>query len=469
MPFRLLSLILLVTVAQPAFAQPAKVVPQSRAQTQLSYAPLVRQVAPAVVNIYTRKVERVVTRGPMANPLLRQFFGDEFQFGVPRERVAQSLGSGVIVDPSGLIVTNNHVVEGASEITVALQDRREFEAALVAADKRSDLAILRIEVPAGAVLPHLEFADSDALEVGDLVLAIGNPFGVGQTVTSGIVSALGRTDVGRLDTQSFIQTDAAVNPGNSGGPLVTMDGRIAGINTAIFSQTGGSVGIGFAIPANLVAATVASAAAGKGIARPWLGASGQVVTAEIASGLGLDRPQGVLITGVHPGGPAQRAGLRQGDLILRVDGREVADPRALKFRIATRPLGSTTTLDVVRRGQPFSISLPLMPPPETPPRQLTLLEGSHPLAGATVGNLSPAFAEELGLDTDRTGVIITELAGGSPAQRVRLRPGDIVQQINGTDVANVADVQRTLRQATGPNWQIIFRRGEQVLNLNLRG
>ena len=345
---RILILFLVAIIAAPLSAQTR--LPASRAEIQLSFAPLVQRVAPAVVNVYSRRVERVQQSPLFNDPFFRHFFGDQFPLGQPRERIAQSLGSGVIIEADGVIVTNNHVIEGATEIVVALADRREFEARLIAADPRVDLAVLRIDA-AGESLPFLEFQDSDSLQVGDLVVAIGNPFGVGQTVTQGIISALGRTGIGDLAAQSFIQTDAAINPGNSGGALVTMDGKLAGINTAIFTRTGGSVGIGFAIPSNLVSSTVASALAGKGIKRPWFGASGEAVTNEIALGLGMTRPAGVLIAEVYPGGPADRAGLRSGDVVLAIDGREVSDPEALKFRIATRKLGETATLDVLRRGR----------------------------------------------------------------------------------------------------------------------
>jgi len=466
----LLSALALLLNAGTVFAQaslPAQRVPQSRTEIQLTFAPLVRQVAPAVVNVYTRKVERVVQRSPLLDdPIFRRFFGDQQMFGIPRERVAQSLGSGVIVEADGVIVTNNHVIDGATEIVVALADRREFEAKVIAADPKTDLAILRIETR-GEVLPALEFRDSDDLQVGELVLAIGNPFGVGQTVTQGIVSALGRTDVGDADAQSFIQTDAAINPGNSGGALVTMDGRLAGINTAIFSKTGGSVGIGFAIPSNLVAATVASALSGKGIRRPWFGASATPVTAEAAQGLGMERPNGVLVGQTFPGGPADRAGLRTGDVVLKVDGREVNDPRALKFRIATRKLGENATLDVLRQGRMRTLSIPLIEAPETPPRELTQLNGNHPLAGATVGNLSPAFAEEIGFDALASGVIVLNLAGGSPANRIRLRPGDVVVKINNTDIKDVADLQRALRNSP-QQWLLVLKRGDQLLQLQVR-
>ena len=331
----------------PAAAdEAARAVPESRAQVQFSYAPLVKQAPPAVVNIYARRLVR--SRPFFDDPFFRRFFGEDSPFGAPRERIENSLGSGVIVSPDGLVLTNHHVIDRASEIIVALADRREFEATVVTDDARTDLAVLRVDTE-GAVLPYLELMDSDDLEVGDIVLAIGNPFGVGQTVTSGIVSALARTQVGVTDYSFFIQTDAAINPGNSGGALVTLDGRLAGVNTAIFSRSGGSIGIGFAIPANMARVVIAGAAAGGRFVRAWLGASGQEVTADMAQALGLERPGGVIVNGIYPGGPADAAGLRIGDVVTAVEGREVADPKALQFRIATRPHGYRVLAGGARR------------------------------------------------------------------------------------------------------------------------
>ncbi|WP_368744860.1 Do family serine endopeptidase [Desertibaculum subflavum] len=441
-------------------------VPTSRAEIQASFAPLVKQVSPTVVNIYTRTVVQQQARSPLFDdPFFRRFFGDQLG-GATRERVQRSLGSGVIADPRGYVVTNNHVVAGAQEITVVLHDRREFEAELILADERTDLAVLKID-PAGAPLPALGFGDSDELEVGDLVLAIGNPFGVGQTVTSGIVSALGRTMVGDADTQSFIQTDAAINPGNSGGALITMDGRLAGINTAIFSRSGGSLGIGFAIPSNLVASVLHAATLGTGVVRPWTGATFQAVTAEIAQSLGFDRPVGVIVRAVYPKGPADRAGIRVGDVITSVDGREVLDPRMLKFRIATKPVGQTAQVEIRRAGAARTVRFPLEAAPENPPRDETLIKGNIPLAGATVANLSPAVAEETGMPPDATGVVITGVARGSPAERLRLRPRDLVLAIDGQDVKRVSDLTGLLANHQG-GWRIAVQRGEQTVNLVIR-
>ena len=449
--------------ALPAPAQQPRL-PASRAEIQFSFAPLVQRAAPAVVNVYTRRVERVPRSPLLDDPFFRRFFGDQVPNGQPRERVAQSLGSGVIVEAEGIIVTNNHVIDGATEIVVALNDRREFEARVIAADPRSDLAILRIDTQ-GEVLPFLQFGDSDDLQVGDLVVAIGNPFGVGQTVTQGIVSAVGRAISDDITAQSFIQTDAAINPGNSGGALLTLDGRLAGINTAIFSKSGGSIGIGFAIPANLVATTVASAMAGKGIKRPWFGARGEAVTNEIAQGLGLSRPNGVLISEVYRGGPADRAGLQPGDVVLAIDGRDVNDAQAMRFRIATRKLGETARLDVLRRSQRMALQIALSEAPENPPRQITQLAGNQPLAGATVANLSPAYADEIGFDTMEHGVIVIDIAPGSPANRLRIRSGDLVVKINGQDVADVRQLQGLLR---GNQWAVVLRRGKQLLSFSVK-
>lgn len=465
--FAAAALLALALSPLPAGAQD-RALPQSRADIQLSFAPVVRQVAPAVVNIYSRRVEQVRSVPPLfEDPLFRRFFGDQLMFGQqPRERVQQSLGSGVVVDAEGVIVTNNHVIEGATEIVVALADRREFEAKLLAADPKTDLAVLRIDTK-GENLPVLAFRDSDDIEIGDLVLAVGNPFGVGQTVTQGIVSALARTGVGDGDTQSFIQTDAAINPGNSGGALVTMDGRLVGINTAIYSRSGGSMGIGFAIPSNLVNQTVHQAVTGKGIVRPWLGAGGQMVTAELAAGLGLARPAGVLLSDVYGGGPADRAGLRTGDVILKVDGREVLDPRALKFRIAARGVGETATLDIQRKGQALKIALPLETPPENPPRDVTTLTGNGPLSGAIVGNMSPAYNEELGLDSFGRGVVITDATPNGLVRQTGLRRGDVLLEVNGVKIATVADLKAVVQKG-GRDWRLTVRRGDQTLNLKYK-
>src|SRR5215469_484585 len=344
--FPLLLCLILLPVA--ALAQ-MRAVPETRAQVQLSFAPVVKKTAPAVVNVFSRRTIKTAGSPFFDDPLFRRFFGENSPFRGPSERVQRSLGSGVLVAADGTVVTNHHVIKDADEVTVVLADRREFEAKIIRSDERTDLAVLKIEVGAEA-LPFLELRDSDELEVGDLVLAIGNPFGVGQTVTSGIISALARTGVGVSDYRFFIQTDAAINPGNSGGALVSLDGRLVGINTAIYSRSGGSIGIGFAIPSLMVKAVLANGGKDGRIVRAWIGASGQPVTSDLAASLGLQRPVGVLLKDVLPNSPAAKAGLKTGDVIEEINGHVVEDLESLRFRIATLPIGSTARLVAFRGG-----------------------------------------------------------------------------------------------------------------------
>ena len=446
-----------------------KRVPQARSEIALSFAPLVKSAAPAVVNIYTRRLVRARRVSPLFNdPFFRRFFGDQFfQGNAPERRVQNSLGSGVIVSADGLIVTNHHVIDKADEITVVLTDRREFDAEVVIRDERTDLAVLRIQAK-NEKLPFLSLRDSDSLEVGDIVLAIGNPFGVGQTVTSGIVSALARTAQGVSDFGFFIQTDAAINPGNSGGALVSLDGRLIGINTAIYSRGGGSNGIGFAIPSNMVATVIGGAAAGGQVVRPWLGARGQTISSDIARSLGLSRPSGVLVNAVHKGGPADKAGLKVGDVIVSIGGRPVPDGNALRFRVATMNVGGDADLQIVRNGQLATLTIKLISAPEVPPRDLTFIEGQNPYAGAEVANLSPALAEEISVDSDLSGVIVIRLKRGSPADRIGLEPGDILLRLNGETIGSVATLREFVRRNYSA-WQVEIRRGGRVLQIVVQG
>lgn len=442
-------------------------VPDTTEQIQLSFAPVVRVAAPAVVNIYSRRVVRAGPSPLLDDPFFRRFFGDDFSFGVPRQRVENSLGSGVIVAPEGIIVTNHHVVAGADEITVALADKREFAARLLGSDERTDLAVLEVDA-AGESLPFIVFRDSDAVQVGDLVLAIGNPFGVGQTVTSGIVSAEARTRIGITDLNFFIQTDAAINPGNSGGALVDMSGRLIGINTAIYSKSGGSIGIGFAVPSNMVHSVVAGFSGGGRLERPWIGAWGRAVTSDVAQALGMRRPAGVLIEEVADGGPGDQAGIRTGDVILEINGRPVDDPQALGYRVATLPMNGSAEVLVWRRGQQQTLSLSVRAAPEDPPRDAVELGGSQPLAGASVANLSPALAEELGTDRFYKGVVVIAVRPGSPAQRIGLQPGDRIIAINGEQPTSSSGVRKQVARRV-QEWQIVIDRGDQRFNLVFGG
>jgi Do/DeqQ family serine protease len=453
-----------LTASQPPSAS-GRVTPTSQAQLQLSFSEVVKRTAPAVVNVYTKKIVR---RSPMLDdPFFRRFYGipDQAARGPAQRKVQNSLGSGVIVRGDGVVITNNHVIEGADEIVVVLADKREFDAKILLADDKTDLAVLKINT-AGRTLPALRFHNSDDAEVGDIVLAIGNPFGVGQTVTSGIISALARTQVGVSDYQFFIQTDAAINPGNSGGALVTMNGDLIGINTAIFSRTGGNVGIGFAIPANMVKLVAASAeSGGKQIARPWIGVDGQPVTSDIADSLGLDRPQGILLQDVPAASPLARAGLKTGDVVTKIDGFEVNDLQSLRYRMATKGVGKTAEIGYLRNGAPASAQVALVTAPDTPARNTTEVDGANPFNGATVSNLNPAFAEELGISRTR-GVVIAEVARGSLAARVGFRPGDFVLAVNGRDINGVDVLNEQLRQRPRA-WEIAVERNGQVRRVRL--
>ena len=460
------------TVAQTTETTTAalRLVPQSDAQIKLSFAPIVKKVAPAVVNVYaSRKVvqQRRQVSPFFDDPFFRRFFGQPGGggFDQPRQRVESSLGSGVIISADGTVITNHHVIKDADEVRVALNDRREFDADIVLMDERTDLAVLKIrgEGPFDSV----EFADSDGLEIGDIVLAIGNPFGVGQTVTQGIVSATARTQVGVTDFQFFIQTDAAINPGNSGGALVDMTGKLVGINTAIFSRSGGSNGIGFAIPAHMARFVAKAADHGGKVQRPWLGATVQMVNAEIAEALSLDRPRGVLVTAVFEGSPAKEAGLKVSDLVVSVDGREVADPNSFGYRFATRMIGETSTFVVLRDGKEETVTVHLQPAPETVPRDTRELNDYSPFEGTTVMNLSPAVAEELGLDGLFEGVVISEVRRGSTADRVGLRPGDIIRGVNRQTIESTRMLETITR--TPPRvWQLDIERDGKVSQIILR-
>ena len=460
---RLLAAFLIsVLTLTSAFAQDRRV-PSSAAELRLSYAPIVQRVQPAVVNVYAAKV--IQNHNPLLDdPIFRRFFGVPGQQG---EQMQRSLGSGVMVDPSGLVVTNNHVIEGADQVKVSLSDKREFEAEIVLKDTRSDLAVLRLK-DAHEKFPTLDFANSDELQVGDVVLAIGNPFGVGQTVTHGIISALARTQVGITDYQFFIQTDAAINPGNSGGALVDMTGKLAGINTAIFSRSGGSQGIGFAIPANMVRVVVASArSGGKAVKRPWLGARLQTVTPEIAETIGLKRPSGALVANVVPASPAARAGLKPSDLIVAIEGQPIDDPNAFDYRFATRPLGGAAEIDVQRGGRLVKLSVPLETAPDRGRDEIVLTTRS-PFQGAKVANISPAVADEMHLDADTEGVVVIDTAEDSTAANVGFQKGDIILAVNSQKIAKTSDLEKATKDGARL-WRIKLTRGGQQISVTLGG
>lgn len=437
--------------AQAAVRQADVRVPRSAAEVSLSFAPVARAVRPAVVNVFTAKVVQDRVQLSPWHPIFRS-----------QPRVENSLGSGVIVDPSGLVVTNAHVVGGADQIIVALADRREFPAKILFVDRRLDLALLKVD-PGEALLPSLGFADSDTAEVGDLVLAVGNPFGLGQTVTQGIVSAVARSGVGVSDAQYFIQTDAAINRGNSGGALVNLSGELLGINTQIITPDaqGGSVGIGFAVPSNMVRLFLRAAGSGK-LVLAWLGVDGEALTAETSRQAGLDLPSGVRVTDIYPSSPAARAGLRPGDVIVGVDGRDVADPSALRYVVSTRDPESQVTLSVIRDRQKLAVPVRLALPPENPPRAVTQIPAGNILSGVTIANLSPAYAQELGVGLPDRGVVVTAIDGGAVARRLSSpRPGDVIEAVNGRPVGDVKEVIALLQASPERTLFRINRSGQK--------
>lgn len=431
--------------------------PDSAAEITLSFAPVVRAASPAVVNIYATRVVQE-RRSPFAgDPFFDQFFQD---FGSVTPRSQNSLGSGVIVDGSGIVVSNYHVVQQADEIRVVLADNREYQASVMLADQSSDLAVLQLEGPGD--LPALALRDSNDLQVGDLVLAIGNPFGVGQTVSSGIISGLARSAFSVGDGRGyFVQTDAAINPGNSGGALVDMQGRLVGINTAILSKGGGSNGIGFAIPSNLVAAVVAQARAGATrFARPWAGVTAQAMDGALAEALGMAAPQGTVLTGLHPASPFAQAGLQEGDVVIGFGGQPVNSPQELMFRLATQGIGVTVAVDYLREGRAARADVTLNAAPDSPPRDETMVPEGLALQGAVLLRLNPAVAEEFGLPMAEGGVLVAGV--GDWAARVGLVAGDILLAVNGVAVAGPSDVLDLLGQG-GRRWVLdVVRQGSRV-------
>ncbi len=449
-----------VPLGQPG-GLPSPSVPQSQAQIDLSFAPLVRQTAPAVVNVYAARATPQ-RRSPFADD---PFFGRFFDQDGRPPRLQSSLGSGVIVTPDGLVITNNHVVANADEVKVAFADGREFECEIVSRDDKVDLAVLRIRGP--GPFPVLPLGNSDEAQIGDLVLAIGNPFGIGQTVTNGIVSALARTHVGVNDFGFFIQTDAAINPGNSGGALIDMKGRLIGVNTAIFSRSGGSNGIGFAIPSNMVRAFVQAAESGNAFERPFIGASFLPVTPDIAGALGLDRPTGALVQGVLSGGPAQVAGIEVGDVVMAMNGVPIENPDALGYRLATAGIGTTVEVEVLRRDARQRLLLKLDAAPEVPPRDGRRLAGRTPFSGLDIANLSPKLAGELDMPQDATGVVVVGVVRGSFADRFGFAAGDVILSLNGEPVESTAALEAILADSP-PGWTFEVRRGDQVFAQRVR-
>ncbi len=432
--------ILILALAMPVAADTR--VPASQAEVQLSFVPVVKAAAPAVVNIYARRViER--THSPFADD---PFFGQLFRnFEGRGPRVENSLGSGVILSASGIVVSNYHVVGQATDIRVVLNDRREFSARVLMGDEESDLAILQLEDAPD--MPALPLRDSETVEVGELVLAIGNPFGVGQTVSSGIVSGLARSGLATGNVRGyFIQTDAPINPGNSGGALVDIEGRLIGINTAILSRSGGSNGIGFAIPSALVKQFVAQAEAGNTrFERPWAGLTGQPVTADMAEGLGLPRPGGIIISDIHPASPFMAYGFAPGDVILAVGGEEVNSPAEMIYRMSVAGLGTSVQVAARVGGKARAFDMTLIAAPETPPRAVLETSARAAVPGMKLSNINPGVLAEYDLPLSATGVLIER--PGTVGLRAGLRQGDLLLSVNGMQITDVASANAALEAA----------------------
>ena len=423
-------------------AQP-RIAPSDAGAMKTSFAPVVRTAAPAVVNIAARGVQQ----------------GRDPFWGIPTARQTGSIGSGVIVRNDGIVITNAHVVKDMREIRVTLQDRREFPARVLLADERSDIAVLQLEEVNGD-LPVIRIDDQEEQQVGDLVLAIGNPFGVGQTVTNGIISALNRTDTGISDSGSFIQTDAPINPGNSGGALVDMDGDLIGINTAIFSRTGSSTGVGFAVPAAMVRRVLDSAVGGETrVVRPWLGVKGDTLSGDMARSLGLERPQGLLVTDVYSGGPAARAGIEVGDVITAIDGAEVNDQGGLNYRVGTKQPNETVAVTLLRDGRTQTVNARVTQLPGDAEISKGVTVGQGALAGLSGIALNPARADRMGGDPFTNGVFVTGIQRGSMAHRIGLRPNDVIQSVDGRAVTSVEALGRA-----GRGSEITIIRGGRSLN-----
>jgi serine protease Do len=452
------------------FAHPAptlKIAPRSEAASGRGYSAVVKQVLPAVVNISSSKV---VKQAPMAtpqglDPFFRQFFGDDFaqRFNVPRERTEKALGSGVIVSPEGYILTNNHVVDGAKEVTVTLHDKREFKARVIGADPRTDIAVLKID---GSNFPSLTLADSSKVEVGDIVLAVGNPFGVGQTVTAGIVSATGRGGLGIEQVEDFIQTDAPINPGNSGGALVDDEGHLIGINTAILSgNSGGNQGIGFAVPINMARHDMDEILAHGKVEHGYLGILPQDVTPSLAKAFNTSETNGALVGEVTPNSPAASAGLKQGDIILAVNGQTVEDANQLRSRIGMMDPNTTVTLKLLRNGEVENVSVTLGEFPSKEERASTDNENpANDLQGVTVENLTPDTAQQLKIPASTKGVVVDQVSPGSRADNAGLQAGDVIQQVNHQSVSNMREYSRAVgaSKKDEPVLLLVNRNGETM-------
>ena len=431
-------------------------VPQSELEIKLSFVPLVKQAAPAVVNIYAQRIieER---RSPFSrDPFFRDFFRN---FGQMQPRVQNSLGSGVILSADGYVVSNYHVVGGATDIRVVLHDGREISGNVVLSDEESDLAVLKLNTD--EMLPHLDLRKSDTVEVGELVLAIGNPFGVGQTVTNGIISGLARTGIASGSAKGyFLQTDAPINPGNSGGALIDISGSLVGVNTSILSRSGGSNGIGFAIPADLVGQFLVQAKAGRSsFIRPWAGMRGQPITFEMAASLNLPAMSGMIISELHELSPFSKVGIEVGDIITKVDGLDINNPAEMLYRMSVAGIGAAVDVSYLSKGTIKSSKIDLVEIPNLKGKQVTL-GPEFIFLDLRISELTPEFQSKFGLSFSSTGLIV--LDPGRIASRLGLRRGDLLREINGKSVDTIEDVTSAISSIENSGSITIIRSGRRV-------
>jgi serine protease Do len=440
------------------FANPAE------GPSRTGFGPIVKKAQPEVVNISTSKVVKTPTgfSGGQMDPFFRQFFGGEMPRGnqAPRARKEHSLGSGVIVSPEGYILTNNHVVDGATDVRVTMGDKREFQARVVGTDPQIDIAVLKID---GDRLPAITIGDSSQVQVGDYALAIGNPFGVGQTVTMGIVSATGRGGLGIEDYEDFIQTDAPINPGNSGGALINDRGELIGINTAILTHSDGNQGIGFAVPVNLARQVMDQILKNGKVTRAYLGIIPQEVTPAIAKAFHATEMRGALVGDVSANSPAERAGIQKGDIIMDVNGKPVSDPNQLRMSISMMEPGSTVKVNVLRDGKPAQFTVKLDELPVKQERASADKPGAQgSLDGVEVENLTPQDARELNLPARTGGVVVTSVDPGSQAAEAGLRKGDVIQEVNRKPVHNANEFEQAVRNAGKSPLLLVNRQGNTL-------
>jgi serine protease Do len=442
-------------------------VPNGNISFESGFAPIISKVVPAVVNISSTKVvDNPQTNEPFfSDPFFRQFFGNQFpqQFNAPKQQRAQALGSGVVVSADGYILTNNHVVEDADEVSVTLADKREFKARIIGTDPRTDIAVLKVDAEN---LPIMVLGNSSKVQVGNFVLAVGEPFGLNKTVTAGIISATGRGNLGIEDYEDFIQTDASINPGNSGGALVNVNGELIGINTAILTGDGsrGNQGVGFAIPINMARTVMDQILKNGRVIRGYLGAWIQPVTPDIAKAFGMKEPYGALLGDVDPKGPAGKSGLQRGDIVLEMNGKKITETQDFRLKIAMTAPGTPVKLKVYRDGviKDLTVNLGELPAQSEKTAEKTSPSGSA-LQGLNVETLTPDIAEQLGLPAGTYGVVVDGVDQGSLAAETGLRRGDVIQEVNHKKVANMADFSRAVRQSEGGSLLLLVNRGGNTM------